>query len=136
MLTVACVLVRGNVPYTPDYVLRLSRMVKRGLGGIPHRMVCLTDQPDAMPPDVTPIKISLPPGLFGWWAKVELFNPAHGFQGRMLYLDLDVLVAGSLDVIVDYPAWFAIVPDGAPNFKPSNGLRVVKLYNRDRKSVV
>lgn len=131
MLTVACVLVKGHVPYTPDYVTRLARMVERNLINTPHRIVCLTDQPDAMPSGVIPIKITLPPGLFGWWAKVQLFDPAHGFQGRMLYLDLDVLVVGDLNVIVDYPAWFAVAPDGAPNFTPPSkrGMRVVHLYN-------
>jgi hypothetical protein len=128
VLTVACVLVNGNVPYTPQYVERLQSMVERGLRGTKHRFVCLTDQPDAMPHGVEPIKIALPPGLFGWWAKIELFNPRHNFQGRMLYIDLDSLVVGDLNLISDYPSWFAIVPDAA-KFTPSNGLRVVKAYN-------
>lgn len=128
MLTVACVLVKGNVPYTPDYVARLAGMVRRSLGRKPHRIVCLTDQPEAMPAGVDAIKITLPPGLFGWWAKLELFNPAHNWRGRILYLDLDVLVVGDLALIGDYPAWFALVPD-AGNFQPRNGLRVVKAYN-------
>lgn len=115
-LTVAAVWVDGQVPYTVDYVVRLRAMVSRHLTR-PHRFVCLTDRPDALPADLDTIRIALPPGLFGWWAKVELFNAAHGLAGRVLYLDLDTLVVHALDPIVEYPAWFALVPPGG-TFQP------------------
>jgi hypothetical protein len=128
-LTVACVLVRGNVPYTPEYVLRLARMTRRGFGGRAFRFVCLTDQPEAMPAGVDTIKITPLHGMPGWWSKIELFNPAHDLRGRIVYFDLDVLIVNRVDVIAEYPAGFALIPDGAPNFKPHNGLAVVKRFN-------
>jgi hypothetical protein len=36
-----------------------------------------------------------------WWYKMQLFNPAH-FAGNMLYLDLDVVIADSLDWIPEH----------------------------------
>jgi hypothetical protein len=127
MLTVACVLVKGHVAFTPEYVDRLYTMAQRCISR-QFEFVCLTDQPKKMPMGVRPIKIEAMPGLKGWWSKIELFKPGR-FGGRVLYLDLDVLLLGSLDAIIDYPSEFALIPDGAPNFKGGEGLEVVKRYN-------
>lgn len=127
-LTVACVFVRGHAGYTPDYVVKLRNMVSRALPA--HRFVCLTDQPESLP-DVETIRIATPQGYYAWWAKMELFNPAHDAlqQGRILYMDLDVLIVDKLQPIVDYAPGFAIVPDDAPNFVGRDNLKVVKRYN-------
>lgn len=108
-LTVACVWVKANVPYGAEYVTNLRAMVARHLTR-PHRFVCLTDRP-ARIPDVSTQSIAHDPSVFGWWAKLELFNPKR-FTGRVLYLDLDTLVVGSLDEVVDYPSRFALLPHG------------------------
>lgn len=108
-LTAACVFVRGEYPYTLDYVTRLRAMVQRWIDR-PFRFVCLTDQPELMPPGVEPVAIAKLPGL-AFWSKLELFNPARDFTGRVLYLDLDTLIVDHLDAIVDYPAPFAITAD-------------------------
>lgn len=125
-LTVACVLVKGHVDFSPVYVERLLLMVRRFVDR-PFRFVCLTDQPGAMPDGVEAIRIATPKEK-GWWSKIELFNPGHGLRGRVLYLDLDVLVVRSLDEIIDFAAPFALVPD-AGNFKGADGRAVVKRYN-------
>lgn len=128
MLTVACVLVRGHVAFSVEYVERLYSMVTRALR-VDFEFVCLTDQPKKMPKGVRPIEIRTPrPGCKGWWAKIELFKPGR-FGGRVLYLDLDTLIVGSLDEIIAYPAEFALAPCGAPNFKGAEGRKVVKRYN-------
>lgn len=128
MLTVACVFVRGHVAFSPEYVARLYSMTKRCLKR-EFEFVCLTDQPLQMPRGVRAIKIDTPkPGMKGWWAKIELFKPGR-FGGRVLYLDLDVLLLDSLESIIDYPADFALAPDGAPNFKGAEGRAVVKRFN-------
>jgi hypothetical protein len=127
-LTVACVLVRGHVKFSVTYVEKLASMARRFLDQ-PFRFVCLTDQPHAMPEGVEAIAIQKPSGVKGWWAKLSLFDPAHGFSGRMLYLDLDTLVVSSLAPIVEFDAPFALVPDGAPNFKGTSRHAVVKHFN-------
>lgn len=128
MLTVACVLVRGHVAFNVEYVARLASMVQRHMVQ-EYEFVCLTDQPKAMPKGVRPITIASPkPGMKGWWSKIELFKPGR-FGGRVLYLDLDVLLWDWLDDIANFPASFALVPDGAPNFKGAEGLKVVKRFN-------
>lgn len=115
MLTVACVWVRGPVPFTSDAVVRLRRMVRRYLSR-PHQFVCLTDRPWLLPSDLRTIPIeslphAVPPNGRGYWAKIELFNRRHGLTGRVLYLDLDSVVVDSLEPIVDAPAPFAITAD-------------------------
>lgn len=49
-------------------------------------------------------------GFFGYWNKVRLFKPGQ-FQGRVLYLDLDVTVTGSLDDLARSPAPFTAMQD-------------------------
>lgn len=127
-LAVACVWVHAHRPYPSDYVPRLQACVARHLKR-PHRFVCLTDRPDAVPCEAIPV--ALPPKTKGWWAKIELFNPLHEQRlgARVLYLDLDTLPVAPLDDIVDFPAPFALIPDGAPEFLGRDGLRVIKRYN-------
>jgi hypothetical protein len=127
--TLACVMVRGKRrDYTPIYVERLRDMVRRHTDR-PFRTVCLTDQPDKMPAGVMGVKVKSPmEGTRGWWRKIMLFHPKMPFKGRVLYLDLDVLVVGDINPILDFPADFAIAPDSAPTFGGKDHLRTVKGY--------
>ena len=59
----------------------------------PFDFVCVTESP-----------------FRGWWAKIDLFRPGR-FQGRVLYLDLDVTVTGKLDELADYDAPFVLIKD-------------------------
>ncbi len=129
-LNIACVLVRGNVPYTVEYVRRLRSAVVRRLV-FPHQFTVLTDEPNRFTgvPGIRVVEIPGVGHLPGWWAKVQLFNPAHFAEGqRVVYLDLDTLPVDSLDPIVGYPSPFALVPH-AGNFQGRGRLRVVKNYN-------
>ncbi len=91
MLTVACVCVPGGI-YDDSHIARLKRMVRAHLGQ-PYKFdfISQSDKP-------------------GWWAKVDLFKPGR-FTGRVLYLDLDVTVVGSLDEIAAYPDPFIAIRD-------------------------
>lgn len=113
-LTVACLFVKGPWPYTADYVVRLERMVRRYLRR-PFRFVCLTDRPELLP-GIETLPIASLKGVIaddgiGYWNKLRIFDPAIGFEGRVLYLDLDTLVVADLDPIVDFPASLALTTD-------------------------
>jgi hypothetical protein len=135
MLTVACVFVRGPYPYTADYVRRLGQMVDRWVDES-HRFVCLTDQPSTVKDYVDRV-IVLPAGeppADGYWSKVELFNPSHAFEDRVLYLDLDSLIVAPLGPIVRYPAPFALTADALVDERKHlatdrYGRRLVRRYN-------
>jgi hypothetical protein len=98
MITVACVewgdyLGRGSV-----YVRALESMVSANLRQ-PHRFVCFTDD-RTRHPDIDTVQLT--PGRTGWWNKLELFRPG-ALSGRILFLDLDTVVVGSLDALAASP---------------------------------
>lgn len=129
MTTVACLWVRGHLTYyTRTYVATLAAMVRRHMDR-PYRFVCLTDMPAKVPLGVEPIVVpTLPKGVYAWWWKLRLFDPAIGLTGRVLYIDLDSLIVGSLAPMLDLPASLALCPDEA-TFQPKNALKVVKRFN-------
>lgn len=122
-LTVTCVYVKGEYPYTPEYVCRLERMVARWCDR-PYRFVCLTDQPWLFAPPIETVPVQKLPG-FAPWTKLELFNPARQWAGRVLYLDLDTLIVAPISPILDAPAAFAITAD-----PPAVGQRKMDSYGR------
>jgi len=127
MITVACVWVRGHVPFSEEYVVRLRSMAKRHAPE--HRFVCLTDQADKLRSyAIECVRIHPFPGIYAWWNKLRLFDPSVGLFGRVLYLDLDVLIKGDLEEVVWYEGPIALAPDGAPFFKPKTH-QVVKRFN-------
>src|SRR5215831_18560341 len=84
---------KWGTKYNDDYVRRLAGGVARNLT-LDHEFICLTDR------EVRGINCAaLPSNLPGWWAKIGLFRPDI-LDGDKLYLDLDVVVTGSLDSLV------------------------------------
>ena len=85
-LTIACVL-RSGGDFDAEYVERLRDGVAANLS-LPHRFVCLSDI------EVPCERVALRHGWPGWWSKLELFEQ---LKGRVLYFDLDTVIAGSLN---------------------------------------
>jgi len=111
MLTVVCFKwfdPRGRynerVLYDSDHVNRLYRMVDRHLK-LPHRFVCVTDDPTGLAEGiiVRPIDMSLVRDAGHRYAKLMIFRPdaAEWLGERILMLDLDTLIVGDLDPLVD-----------------------------------
>src|SRR5262245_18875052 len=129
-MIIACVRVNGNVPYAPEYVYKLRNMVQRHVGVKDARFVCLTDRPEELP-DIETIEIPPPVGYYGWWSKLQLFNPKHFSNGEgVLYLDLDVLIMQNLLPLIaaSIGSTLTLVPDEGA-FAGANGKRVIKKYN-------
>lgn len=122
-LTVASLFVQGEYPYTVDYVSRLKAMVTRWIDR-PCRFVCLTDQPWRFA-DIETIPIRKLPDCFAYWTKLELFNPKRNWSGRVLYLDLDVLIVAPLAPILAVDAPFALTAD-----PPRPGQKAFDSYGR------
>jgi len=114
MQTVACM--RWGTLFPPDYVNRLYRGVMRNVAR-PTRFIAFTDDPSGLDQGVEarPIPpIRLPEtGLGGSpWRKLALWSREIGLAGDMLFLDLDVVVVGSLDALFDFePGKLAIIRD-------------------------
>lgn len=106
-LTVACVLWMGEFEgrrYSSAWVTRLRDQVAAHLS-VPHRFVCLSNV-EVPGVETLPLTTDWP----GWWAKLEVFNPALQLGARVLYLDLDVFVTGDLSPIAQFPAPLALMP--------------------------
>ena len=79
--------------YSDKWPRRLKSMVADNLS-FKHEFVCVSDR------DIEGITtVEAVPDLPGWWQKLALFQPGR-FPGINLYLDLDVVIRGSLDPIV------------------------------------
>jgi len=110
-LNVVCVLKQGGC-YDLEYVRNLANGIRRHLTA-PYRFYCLTDVDPWHPQWFESNRIQHLPLRHrwpGWWSKIELFRPFL-FTGRVLYLDLDTLVTGSLAKLAAYDGDFAILRD-------------------------
>jgi len=93
-LNVVCV--RWGSKYPAHYIDRLYNSVEQNLPrDLNYQFYCITDDP---PPGVIPI---LPANEWGtWWQKMNMFNSDIMPPGKTLYLDLDVVITGSLEPLI------------------------------------
>ncbi len=115
-IAVGCV--KWGTRFGADYVNVIHRAVREHLG-VPHRFVCLTNQPEGIEPgvEVMPMpEFGVPEVEWtkrGCWPKVALFKEGVFADDEIvLYLDLDVLVVGDLkpfiDLVRDKPAFYTL----------------------------
>ena len=84
--------------FHPEYVRRLERAVRLHLH-TPFDFAVITDHPPGHYPGIRTLKPM--DNLEGWWQKITLFAPERDYvDDRIMYLDLDTVVLGSLDEIV------------------------------------
>ncbi len=83
--------------YHSGYVYALQEAVRKHLK-LEHEFKCITDRSLPGIPTVEPVE-TYP----GWWSKLNLFAPGIA-TGPSLYFDLDVVITGSLDYLVDFTA--------------------------------
>lgn len=101
--------------YGAEYVNRLYAGVKRNLSR-PFRFVCVTDNAEGLRPEVDSVPFPENPDVIGrnWpniFIKLLLFKDGFAnLSGPTLFLDIDLLVTGSLDKFFDYkPGEFCII---------------------------
>lgn len=103
MITVACVF-WGN-KFSEDYVYNLKSMVERNTT-VPHQFVCFSDR------ELEGIKtVKLISGYKGWWNKMQMFNTDFRLGNRVVYLDLDTLIVGNIDWLLEYDGMFMGIED-------------------------
>lgn len=116
-------------PYTAGDVINLARMVKQNLT-VPHRFVCITDQPDVFRPEhgVVPIQIDRTTHVPGTcFVRLMTFHPRgrEVLGTKVLQLDLDTLIVGNIDHLVkrDEPLVMWRNPGRVPWHNPSHPSR-------------
>ena len=88
--------------YGPEYVNRIYGMVSRNITP-PFRVICFTDNRGGIRPevechDLPELGCPVPTNAPGKFRKVALWNEnLYGLSGTALFLDLDVVITGSLD---------------------------------------
>jgi len=101
--------------YGAEYVNILAGMVRRNMS-LPYRFVCFTDDARGIRPDVEirplpemTLDAKLPER---GWRKLTMFQKELAdLTGRALFLDLDVVILGSLDPFFAQPGAFRIIKD-------------------------
>ena len=110
--TIVCM--KWGTRYGPEFVNRMWAAVQRNTSR-PTRLVCLTDDPTGIDPAVTCAdipNIDLPPDLINTpWRKLTLWKaPLADLEGDCLFLDLDLVITGSLDEMFDFePGRFCVI---------------------------
>lgn len=111
--------IKWGTKYGPEYVNRLRSMVARHLSR-PHRFVCLTDDPTGIDAaiDTRPMPLTGDPDLdqrvpwtraHGWLKVLSFASPLHDLTGPTLFIDLDVVIVGSIDEFFDVPGSFRVI---------------------------
>jgi hypothetical protein len=115
--------------YGSDYVNTLSSMVQRNLT-VPHRFVCLTDEPSAIRPEIECRPLPALTLATEWerspWRKLSCFAPELGdLEGPVLFLDLDVVIIDNIDCLFAYPGEFCIIENWT---QPGRGIGNSSVY--------
>jgi hypothetical protein len=97
---------KWGTAYGVEYANTLYSMVSRNTAR-PLRFICFTDNVAGLRPEIEPYPlppIDLPPS-HQWkaWRKISLWQRnLAGLEGAVLFLDLDVVVTGSIDPFFDF----------------------------------
>lgn len=108
--------------YGPEYVNRLYRMIDRNIQR-DFSLTCFTDREEGIDKAVRVqplLPLGLPEGLpeRGWNKLATLAQDIGGLSGQVIFLDLDVVITGTLDDFFDYPGEFLIIRDSKFRTKP------------------
>lgn len=100
--------------YSWLYVERLHSMLVKNFNH-PIRMHVWTESDRPVPDPFIKHELVEWAGVHGprraWWYKMQIFND-EAFQGRMLYFDLDVVITGNLDFLLQSsPKYFWCIRD-------------------------
>jgi len=90
----------------PDrYVHTLKNMVERHLT-VPHRFVCLSDR-KINGIECLPLKYEWKKKL----TKLAMFDTSYGLEGRVLFIDLDVVIVSNINAFAEYDGDYCTLMD-------------------------
>lgn len=95
-VTVLCV--RFGNKYGREYVERLRSMVAKHLT-VDYEFVCLTDDQHPIP-GVRSIVQPNANYAKQWWHKVHMFDDKLDISGRIIYVDLDIVIHNTIDKLI------------------------------------
>jgi len=117
--------------FPPDYVNVLYNACKTDMKK-PFRFVCLTDDSTGFVDGIEALPIpdiGLSPQEWytkGVWPKLALYvADLHGLQGRCLFIDLDMVIVGGLDDMLDFGAGY-VSTDMGDGWRPGGRRGAIK----------
>ena len=131
--TIVCL--KWGEMYGPEYVNNLYAMIRRNLQG-DFRFVCLTDNSTGIRSDVDcqPLPDFPEPEwkyarYCSAWRKLALFDAGKlGLNGRILFLDLDLVILSPIDELFEGDAPFLMLENW---YQPGNGQASLMRYDGD-----
>lgn len=127
MVNVICM--RWGTKFGPEYPNRLHAMVARHLS-LPHRFVCMTDDPIGLAPGIEARPLpdfDDPGGPERGWRKISTFRrPLFDLTGPTLFLDLDIVIVGSIDCLFQHAGEFLIIKDWVRPWRPTGNSSVYR----------
>jgi len=114
--TVNVVCLKWGELYGAEYVNKLFNMVSRNLS-LPFRFICLTENGNGLEPgvEIWPLpEFEEPPWEYARvcsaWRKLALFKSGLAdMQGKILFLDLDVVIVDNIDCFFTYSKTLAMI---------------------------
>ena len=107
---------KHGTKYSADYVNKLYSMVQRHCT-LDIEFVCLTDNAEGINPNVT--ILLLPNYLHGWWCKPYMFSSNLPLKGKVLYMDLDVVISNNIDKLFKFTDSWATIRDFTRKMRPT-----------------
>jgi len=104
---------KWGTAYGAHYVNKLYSMVEKNLT-LPYNFICITDDPEGIRPEVKtyPIpEIKIPQkNDVSPWRKLLMFSKKIGdIKGKVLFLDLDIVIIDNIDCFFEYSNDFCII---------------------------
>lgn len=100
-IDVVCLFIPSDI-YTVEYVNKLYSSVSNNVAS-EIKFHCITDETEGFHRDII-LHPLVRKDLPGWWMKLSLFSDSlyEGMSDRILFIDLDVIIKGSLDDYFSY----------------------------------
>lgn len=109
MNNVVCL--KHGTKYSAEYVNNLYSMVKRNLT-VPFKFTCFTEDSSGINKEIHICDLPSIPKANGWWYKPMFFNPDLPLKGKLLFLDLDIIIFNNIDCLFEYKTkQFCIIRD-------------------------
>lgn len=117
MINIVCL--KFGTKYDADYVNKLYRAVVRNTT-VDFSFHCFTEDPNGLDENIIPH--DLPhnlPGV-GWWHKLYMFEADKEIGGTIFYIDLDTLITGNIDEMLQYDGDFVVLHDFYRILRPND----------------
>lgn len=96
------VCLKYGTKYSAEYVNKLYSMVRRHCSSVDYKFVCITEDSIGLHSEIKIVSLALDSEIAGWWYKVFLFDSEFPLKGRLMFIDLDVVIFNDIGKFFEY----------------------------------